>query len=57
MYPIAEIAQRHGLRVAAISVAGSLFFGLCADRNAVPELEVLAGGLLEARDELLSLVG
>jgi diacylglycerol O-acyltransferase / wax synthase len=56
LYPLAEIAQRHALRVAAISASGSFFFGLCADRKAVPQLQVLADGVVAARDELLALV-
>jgi WS/DGAT/MGAT family acyltransferase len=55
LYPVAEVAQRHALRVAVISAAGSLFFGFCADREAVPGLQLLADGVSRARDELLAL--
>jgi diacylglycerol O-acyltransferase / wax synthase len=54
LYSIAEVAQHHALRVSVISAAGNLFFGLCADREAVKDLDVLADGLNEARDELLA---
>ena len=54
LYSIAEVAQHHALRVSVISAAGNLFFGLCADRDAVTELDVLADGLDHARDELLA---
>jgi len=47
-YSLAEVAQRHGLRVAVFSYAGALTFGLCADADAVPDLDVLAGGLDES---------
>ena len=57
LYSLAEIAHRHALRVAAISVGGSLFIGLCADRDAVKDLEVLAGGIRRSVDELLELAG
>ncbi len=53
LYFIAEIAQHHALRISVISAAGTLFFGLCADRDAVPDLDVLTDGLDEARDSLL----
>jgi hypothetical protein len=52
-YSLAEVAQHHALRVAVMSAAGSLFFGLCADRDAVPDLDVLAEGIHAAADELL----
>jgi WS/DGAT/MGAT family acyltransferase len=55
LYSLAEIAQRHALRVAVISAAGKLFFGLCADREAVRDLDVLADGLRRSTDELLRL--
>jgi WS/DGAT/MGAT family acyltransferase len=45
LYSIAEVAPRHALRVAAVSLAGSLFIGLCADADAVPDLDVIADGI------------
>lgn len=57
MYSLAEIAPRHALRVAVISAAGSLFFGLCADREAVEDLDVLADGIERGADELLAVAG
>ena len=57
MHSLAEIAQHHALRVAVISFAGSLFFGLCADRESVRDLEGLADALEHARDELLQAAG
>jgi diacylglycerol O-acyltransferase len=53
LYSLAEIAQHHALRVAVISAAGYLSFGLCADRDVVRDLETLADGLRRATDELL----
>jgi diacylglycerol O-acyltransferase / wax synthase len=55
MYSLAEIADRHVLRVAVISASGSLFFGLCADRDSVPRLDVLADGLRSSAAELVAL--
>jgi diacylglycerol O-acyltransferase / wax synthase len=54
LYSLAEIAERHALRVAVVSAAGRLFFGLCADREAVPDLDVVAEGMRRAVDELLA---
>ena len=55
VYSLAEIAQHHALRVSVVSAAGTLFFGLCADRDAVTDLDVLTDGLNETRDSLLRL--
>jgi WS/DGAT/MGAT family acyltransferase len=55
MYSLAEIAQHHALRVSVITASGSVFFGLCADGNAVRDLHVLADGLRTSIDELLAL--
>jgi diacylglycerol O-acyltransferase len=52
LYSVAEIAQQHALRVAVISAAGTLFFGLCADREVVDDLEILAEGVRESLREL-----
>jgi WS/DGAT/MGAT family acyltransferase len=55
VYSLAEIAQHHALRVAVISAAGSLFFGLCADRDAVGDLGVLADAMERSASELIEL--
>jgi len=52
LYSVAEIRERHGLRVAVISLADELNFGLCADPAIVGELDSLAGGILTEADEL-----
>jgi diacylglycerol O-acyltransferase / wax synthase len=57
MYSLAEIAPRHALRVAIISASGTLFFGLCADRDAVRDLDLLADGIKRALEELLAVAG
>ncbi len=54
-YSLAEVAQRHGLRVAVFSFSGALSFGLCADADALPDLDVLAAGLDDAIAELLAI--
>jgi WS/DGAT C-terminal domain len=42
VYSLAEIAPHHALRVSAISFAGRIAIGLCADGDAIPELSELA---------------
>ena len=47
MHSIAEIADRHVLRVAVVSAGGRLSFGLCADADALDGLHLIAGGIAE----------
>jgi WS/DGAT/MGAT family acyltransferase len=54
LYSVAEIANRHALRVSAISAGGRLAFGLCADPAAVHDVDALASGLGRELDELLA---
>jgi WS/DGAT/MGAT family acyltransferase len=54
LYSFAEIAHRHALRVAVVSAAGQLGFGLCADADAVPGVDAIAAGI---EDELSELSG
>jgi diacylglycerol O-acyltransferase / wax synthase len=52
VYALAEIAPHHALRVSAISFAGRIAIGLCADGDAIPELPELAGGVERSLIEL-----
>jgi WS/DGAT/MGAT family acyltransferase len=54
LYSIAEVAQHHVLRVAVISAAGTVYFSLCADRDAVDDLDTLALGIDRSLDELMA---
>jgi WS/DGAT C-terminal domain len=45
LHSLAEIAHRHALRVAVVSAAGRVSFGLCADPDAVGDLGVIARGI------------
>lgn len=45
LHSLAEIAHRHVLRVAVVSAAGRISFGLCADPDAVDGLELIAQGI------------
>ena len=45
VHSIAEIGRRHALRISALSLAGALHFGLCADPGLVDGLDVMAAGI------------
>jgi diacylglycerol O-acyltransferase len=52
LHSLAEIADRHALRVAIVSAAGRISFGLCADPDAVDGLEVIGEGISREIDRL-----
>lgn len=52
LYSIAEVAPHHALRVAAVSLAGSMYIGLCADPDIVPDLDGLTADIRWSLDEL-----
>lgn len=52
LHSIAEIGERHALRVAVVSMAGALGFGFCADPAIVTDLDAMARGV-EAEVEAL----
>jgi diacylglycerol O-acyltransferase len=56
LYSLAEIAEHHALRISVISASGTMFFGLCADREVVDDLDVLARGVSQSLEELLERV-
>jgi diacylglycerol O-acyltransferase / wax synthase len=50
LYSLAEIGRRHALRVGVVSLAGTLYLGLCADPALVDDVDVMAeGAVAEAR--------
>jgi len=51
-YPYVPIADRVRIGVAVTSYAGKLFFGVTADRQSTPDIDVLRDGLLDAFAEL-----
>jgi diacylglycerol O-acyltransferase / wax synthase len=53
LFPIAFLPKGHGLAVAIMSYNGRLEYGLLADYDAVPDVEVIAEGIDHALDELL----
>jgi diacylglycerol O-acyltransferase / wax synthase len=46
-YPLSAIAEGQGLNITVMSYGGGLHFGLIADRDLVPDLDLLAGYLVE----------
>ncbi len=54
---LAEVAQGHALRIAARSNLGRLSFGLCADPDVVPDLDLISGGMQRSINDLLVLAG
>jgi len=57
LHSIAEIGERHALRVSATSLAGILCFGLCADPHLVDRLHLMAEGIEAEAQELLDAAG
>ena len=57
LHSIAEIGERHALRVSATSLVGQLCFGLCTDPDLVDELTLMSDGIEAEARELLSAAG
>lgn len=51
-YPAMPLGERSGLSIACTSLAGTMAFGLTADWDSVPDVEVLARGIETSIDEL-----
>jgi len=54
MYPVAPLTVGHALAVSCTSYNGGVFFGVTADREAVPDIEEFAAQIAEAVDEIVS---
>lgn len=57
MHSLVEVGDHHLLRVAVVSMGEELGFGLCADADAVADLDVLAAGIEAELDELAAVAG
>jgi diacylglycerol O-acyltransferase / wax synthase len=53
IYSIAELRERHALRIAVVSVAGQLCFGFCADPEILDDVQSIADGV-EAETGMLT---
>jgi diacylglycerol O-acyltransferase / wax synthase len=56
IHSIAEIGERHALRVSVISLAGSLCFGFCADPGLIDGVQDMADGVVAQARELIDSV-
>jgi WS/DGAT/MGAT family acyltransferase len=54
VHPLVPLAAERAVGVAALSYDGNVFFGVVADRDTVPDLEVLVSTLGASVEELLS---
>jgi diacylglycerol O-acyltransferase / wax synthase len=52
VHSLAEVANRHALRVSAFSAGGMMSFGLCADAGVVLRIDAIASGVEGDLDEL-----
>jgi diacylglycerol O-acyltransferase / wax synthase len=56
VYPLVPLAAEHAVGVAVLSYDGNVFFGVVADPDAVPDLEVLLSALGASVEKLLAVV-
>jgi WS/DGAT/MGAT family acyltransferase len=54
VHPLVPLAASHALGVALVSYDGEVFFGVVADPDAVPDLDVMLRGMESSLDELLA---
>jgi WS/DGAT/MGAT family acyltransferase len=54
IHPLVPLAAEHAVGVAAMSYDGNVYFGVVADRDTVPDLEVLLNAMNASVEELLS---
>jgi diacylglycerol O-acyltransferase / wax synthase len=57
MFPVVPLAKGQALSIGLTSYDGGVFYGFNGDRDAMSDVDVLAGLVDEALDELLSTVG
>ncbi len=57
MYPVVPLAGGQAVSIGITSYDGSMHYGLNADRDAMPDVDVLAGSLVDALAELRAAVG
>ena len=53
-YPVVPLTKGQALSIGLISYDGGVYFGLYADRDALPDLDVLVACVRESMDELLA---
>ena len=55
-YPYVEVLDNEGLTIAVVSYDGQLFFGVTGDRDLLPDLDLVAGGIEKEFRALLDAV-
>jgi len=55
VYPLAPLSRNLTINIAVMSYCGELYFGIVGDGAAAPDLELLAGGIEDAFEELHAL--
>ena len=53
-YPVTPLAKGQALSIGITSYAGGVYFGLNADREAMPDVDVLGQSIVESLAELTS---
>src|ERR1700722_18298889 len=54
LYPVAFLPENHALAIAIMSYNGGIDFGLLADYDALPDVDLVADGIDAALQELLA---
>ncbi len=54
IHPLVPLAAEHAVGAAIVSYDGNVFFGVVADRDAVPDLDVMLNALGASAEELLA---
>ena len=56
MYPVVPLSKGQGVSIGLTSYDGGVYYGLNADRDAMPDVDVLATCIEDALAELVSTV-
>jgi diacylglycerol O-acyltransferase len=56
-YPVVPIADRHGLSIGVTTIRDQACFGVYADRELLPDADLVADAIDESVAELLALAG
>jgi diacylglycerol O-acyltransferase / wax synthase len=57
VYPVVPLADRHAVSIGLTTIGDRAFFGIYADPEALPDVELLATFIDESIDELISQMG
>ena len=57
MYPVTPLVKNQALSIGLTSYDGSVYYGLNADRAAMPDVDVITALLHESLEELLDAAG